>query len=219
MNAELTPTCSLLTRPFWIFDLDGTLTRPIHDFIAIRRQLGIPSESGILEYIETQPLPRRQRLDAELGRIERALAHRTEANEGVVALLEALKARGTRLAILTRNRSDCVTITLERLGVGHLFETDCLLGCEDAPPKPDPAGIHQLLAHWSADPQQCLIVGDYRFDLEAGTRAGIGRVHFQDDPERHWPQLTDLKITHFDQLTRVLSILPPLPAEPASPAP
>ncbi|WP_207062173.1 HAD family hydrolase [Motiliproteus sp. SC1-56] len=219
MSSDTFSAAALLARPYWIFDLDGTLTRPVHDFVAIRRQLGVPSDEGILEYIQAQPAPRRKALSGALDAIERDLARRSEANEGVLALLEVLEQRGVELAILTRNRRAAVEITLHRLGVHHLFAPACILACDDAPPKPDPAGIHRLLAYWQAPPQQCLIIGDYCFDLEAGVRAGIGTVHFQDDPARHWPELTDLRINHFKELTRILRTLEPLPARPRNRVP
>jgi phosphoglycolate phosphatase-like HAD superfamily hydrolase len=44
---------------------------------------------------------------------------------------------------------------------------------EDAPPKPDPAGLHAIRARWDAATDDVLYVGDYLFDLEAGRNAGI----------------------------------------------
>ena len=35
-------------RTFWVFDLDGTLTVPVHDFAAIKRELGLDPEVDIL---------------------------------------------------------------------------------------------------------------------------------------------------------------------------
>ena len=45
---------NLLDRPFWVFDLDGTLTEPILDFPAIKRALGLPIDRGILEEIQNR---------------------------------------------------------------------------------------------------------------------------------------------------------------------
>ncbi|HIN00314.1 MAG TPA: HAD family hydrolase, partial [Deltaproteobacteria bacterium] len=38
---------TLLQRKYWIFDLDGTLTVAVHDFNAIRNELGIPAGQPI----------------------------------------------------------------------------------------------------------------------------------------------------------------------------
>ncbi|MBP42781.1 MAG: HAD family hydrolase, partial [Deltaproteobacteria bacterium] len=40
---------SLLKRKHWIFDLDGTLTVAVHDFDAIRKELGIPAGLPIIK--------------------------------------------------------------------------------------------------------------------------------------------------------------------------
>ena len=53
----------------WIFDLDGTLTVAQHDFPAIRRELGIPADADILEYLGTLPIAERQRLNQQLDRL------------------------------------------------------------------------------------------------------------------------------------------------------
>ena len=35
-------------RTHWLFDMDGTLTVPVHDFVALRRRLGAPEGGDIL---------------------------------------------------------------------------------------------------------------------------------------------------------------------------
>ena len=39
----------------WIFDMDGTLTIPQHDFASIRQRLGIPVGEDILAHIDGRP--------------------------------------------------------------------------------------------------------------------------------------------------------------------
>ena len=43
----------LKNRHCWIFDLDGTLTLPVHDFAFIRPELAIPDGSDILGHLDT----------------------------------------------------------------------------------------------------------------------------------------------------------------------
>ena len=40
---------------YWIFDMDGTLTIPQHDFDEVCKRLDIPAGSQILEYIQSLP--------------------------------------------------------------------------------------------------------------------------------------------------------------------
>ena len=46
---------NLLKRKHWVFDLDGTITRPIFDFPTIKRRLGLPPDKGILEVLKDMP--------------------------------------------------------------------------------------------------------------------------------------------------------------------
>lgn len=39
----------------WVFDMDGTLTRAVHDFPAIRRALDIPEQDDILLHLAALP--------------------------------------------------------------------------------------------------------------------------------------------------------------------
>lgn len=186
---------------YWVFDLDGTITKPIHDFAEIRRQLAIPADQDILAYIAGQPEHERVRLDAELSVIEEALARKSQANPGAKVFLQQLAEAGVTLGILTRNQRHCVDITLEAIGCDGFFPPEVIVASGNAPPKPDPAGIHHLLTLWQADIEQTLIVGDFRFDLEAGRAAGIATVHFAPEGEALWPELTDLRVSSFQQLT------------------
>nr|WP_246480196.1 HAD family hydrolase [Motiliproteus sediminis] len=191
---------AILTRRHWIFDLDGTLTQPLHDFAAIRGKLGVPANRGILEFIDAQSAPERDSLNQRLTEIERDVAERAEPNPGAVELLHALAQRQMRLGIFTRNRRECVEITLKRLGVCALFPATTIVACEDGEPKPHPQGVARLLAGWSSAPEDALIVGDFRYDLEAGRAAGIATVLLDSSAERRWPALTDLQVVSLDQL-------------------
>ena len=71
----------------WIFDLDGTLTVAQHDFAAIRRELGVPAEADILEYLATLPSAERQRLNRQLDAIELRLAQEVAPAPGAAELI------------------------------------------------------------------------------------------------------------------------------------
>ncbi|MEH6812522.1 MAG: HAD family hydrolase [Motiliproteus sp.] len=191
---------NLLLRQHWVFDLDGTLTQPIHDFPDIRRQLGVPEGIGILEYIDQQPTPQKIILNRQLDKIETELAWQASANPGTVELLFALQQRGCKLGILTRNQRNCVDIVLQRIGVAQLFENQAIIACEDAPPKPDPEGIRRIMDFWCVGPNECVMVGDYLYDLQVGRAAGTATVHYAADRTERWPQLTDWVISELLEL-------------------
>jgi phosphoglycolate phosphatase-like HAD superfamily hydrolase len=105
----------------WVFDMDGTLTVAAHDFAAIRRALAIPAEDDILQHLAALPAEEGAAKHAWLLEHERELALASRAAPGAVALVRALKARGCRLGILTRNARELAFVTLEAIGIADCF--------------------------------------------------------------------------------------------------
>lgn len=155
-----------------IFDLDGTLVDSALDFDAMRAEMGLPPKQPILESLDKMPEAEALRCRDILARHEWAGAERAVLMPGAAQFLQALEPLGLHRALLTRNSRAIVERTLARLGL----EFEYIVAREDAPAKPDPTAIHQICATWQLAPQQVAIVGDYRFDLEAGRRAGIRTV-------------------------------------------
>lgn len=195
-----------------LFDLDGTLAETNIDFAKLREAtLQLIAEYGV----DTQPL---QSLDV-LGAVERAVgqlcavgrpqeaeelrkrAHaRLQAMEmafcssprpvpGVYDLLNALRARGTRIGIITRNDRQVSLRTLEHLRIPF----DLLVSRDDVQKvKPHPQHILIALQEWQLAPERCVVVGDYWMDVEAGRAAGcrtvgIWRRDVPINPFRHHP--------------------------------
>lgn len=183
---------NLFLRRHWIFDLDGTLTLPVHDFAAIRSELGIPAESDILGWLEALPPETGRPLLRRLDEIETELAENVEPAPGAISLLHSLHARGYPLGILTRNLQSIAQRCLTALGVADFFPPRCIVGRQEARPKPDPDGIFYLLTHWNAQSSDSLIVGDYRYDLLAGRAADIATIHVDPTGEYAWPESSDL---------------------------
>ncbi|MEZ2744319.1 HAD family hydrolase [Halopseudomonas bauzanensis] len=176
----------------WIFDLDGTLTVAQHDFPAIRRELGIPADEDILTHLGRLPIAERQRLNDQLNAIELRLAADVAPAPGAAELIRALHAGGQRLGILTRNLRTVAMTSLERIGVLDCFAPEHIIGRDEAPPKPAPDGIHRLLVDWQLSEAEAVMVGDFRFDLEAGRAAGCRTcLVFHDNA---WPEMTDLHV-------------------------
>lgn len=170
--------------------MDGTLTVAVHDFPAIRRALEIGVDEDILAHIAALPTEQAEAKRAWLLEHERTLAHASTPAPGAVELVRELARRGCRLGVLTRNLHELALVTLEAIGVADCFHPDDVLGREDAPPKPDPAGLLQLAARWQAPPGAIAMVGDFAYDLACARAAGATAVlvNLPGDP---WPELTD----------------------------
>ncbi len=181
----------------WIFDLDGTLTIAQHDFDAIRRELGVPEGTLILEYIAQCPADRARALERQLREIEHDLAEQSLAAEGAVELVEMLLEADADLGILTRNTRQNAMTSLASVGLGHCFVPENIVGRDESPPKPAPDGIHFLLERWQASRERSAMVGDFRFDLEAGRAAEVLTIHVSHPDAEQWPEITDHR---FDSL-------------------
>lgn len=191
----------ILARRCWIFDLDGTLTVPVHDFPAIRVALGMTdADPDILRFIASLSAAEAAAKQALLMEIEYALAAKTSASPGAIELLERLQRRGTKVGILTRNTREIALHTLGMIGLGSYFSPGTILGREEAVPKPHPEGIEKLLSVWGSAPQEAVMVGDYLFDLQVGRAAGTATIHVDQSGSFRWPELADLAVLTLEEL-------------------
>ncbi|TPV95424.1 MAG: HAD family hydrolase [Myxococcales bacterium FL481] len=175
-----------------VFDLDGTLTVAVHDFAAMKRALDLPPELPILEALAGLDPPERRARRARLDAIEAEIAGRGQAAPGARELLEHLRGGSRRVGIVTRNTKPNAALTLRAAGLDGYFDEADIVGRDEVPAKPAPDGIHYLLRRWSAQPADAMMVGDYRFDLEAGRAAGVMTVLVRAGPAPDWGRGADV---------------------------
>ena len=191
----------MLDYRHWIFDMDGTLTVAAHDFEAIRVELGLPAGVPILEAIARLSGADQRSAYRRLSAIELAIAHESRAQVGAHGLLSALSARGVQLGVLTRNSTEVAMITLEVAGLASFFSARCVLGRDRCAPKPDPAGVRQLLDLWNARADDAVLVGDFVFDLQAARNAALAQaIYFDHDRSGRFADAADLTVTSLDEL-------------------
>ena len=194
----------LLKRKYWIFDLDGTLTIAVHDFNAIREELGIPEGQPIIKTLESLPLKESRNKKKKLQEIEEKLALKATPAPGVEKLLETLNSQNYFFGILTLNTRENAWITLKALGLSEYFTKESVIGRWCAEPKPSPNGIKKLLNHWNVYANDALIVGDYLYDLQVGRAAEIATVHVDPSGNFEWPELADISVCSLNELTEML---------------
>ena len=194
----------LLKRKYWIFDLDGTLTIAVHDFNAIREELGIPEGQPIVKTLESLPLKESRNKKKKLQEIEEELALNASPAPGVEKLLETLNSQNYFFGILTLNTRENAWITLKALGLSEYFTMKSVIGRWCAEPKPSPNGIKKLLNHWNVYANEALIVGDYLYDLQVGRAAEIATVHVDPSGNFEWPELADISVCSLNELTEML---------------
>ena len=190
----------LRQRQCWVFDMDGTLTLGIHDFEAIRVELGLPIGEPILESLvkleQTDPAAAAEK-HQRLGEIELEIAQQSSVQTGAGELLEWLKSRQVPMGVLTRNSKPVAYETLKACNLLDFFEPDHILSRDCCPPKPQPDGILKLLGLWGKQPSEAVMVGDYHFDLEAGRNAGTATVYIDPTGEFPWGAQADHSVSDF----------------------
>ena len=175
-----------------IFDLDGTLLDTIQDLTNagnwVCRRNGWPEYSA--EEFKTMVghgIPNLvRRFSPEKSRSPLLLANtlaqfsayygahnmdETRPYDGIPALLERLGRRGVTLAVYS-NKADgfCREIVEHYFpGVFHLVRGQV----KGVPVKPDPTGIHALLADLAVRPEETLFVGDSGVDMQTAHNGGL----------------------------------------------
>jgi HAD superfamily hydrolase (TIGR01549 family) len=175
-----------------LFDMDGTLTEPMLDFDAIKRDMGI-GDRPILETLPMLDPEHRVRAADALRRHEDHAAENSRLNPGCAELLEWLASRGVGIALVTRNTRRS-TDTVMRL---HALPFDILVTRDDCVYKPNPAPLRLACQRLSIAPTDAWMVGDGSHDVQAGLAAGMRTVWIshgrqRDFPEEPWRVARDL---------------------------
>ena len=140
-----------------IFDLDGTLVDSRLDFDAMRHEMGLPAGVPILEGLANIPDGQvRDRMLEVLRTHELRGADESVLFEGVLEFLSHVNHVGISTAVLTRNSRETTERTLNRWGLSF----SQIVTREDAPPKPDPAGVRLIARRWGLPTHQIIVIGD-----------------------------------------------------------
>jgi len=179
--------------PAAMFDLDGTLLDTLDDLAdSMNRALeamGFPPHpvdayryivgSGVRE-MARRSLPEDARDDetidalAELKQQEytRNWADKTRPYDGVPEMLDALRAGGIRMAVLSNKPDGFTRLAVEKLLPDWDF--DVVRGAADGTPhKPDPTSALEIVEAFGLQPADVFYVGDTDVDMQTAVRAGM----------------------------------------------
>ncbi len=154
-----------------VFDLDGTLVASPYDWPAIRRALGVRGGS-LLDELEARDPADRLSGRARLEAFEAEATARAQIITGAREVLEALRRRGLGLALVTNNSEVNTRTLIERFDLRF----DVVLTRDSGLWKPSGRSVQEALRRVGCLPEEAMMVGDTRWDLEAARRAGCAVV-------------------------------------------
>ncbi len=172
-----------------ILDLDGTLVDSLDDLAAsvnhALRAVGLP-ERGVAEIrtfvgegarvlVERSVAPHADRLEPALAawwaHYEAHCLDATRLYPGVRALLDG----ATRVLAVHTNKPGALARKI-LAGLGVLERFAAVIGGDEAPRKPDPAGVHAIRGRVGASPEDTVFVGDSAVDVATARAAGVPGV-------------------------------------------
>ncbi|HPD14814.1 MAG TPA: HAD family hydrolase [Planctomycetota bacterium] len=179
-----------------LFDLDGTLLDTLEDLAdstnAALMQLGFPPHpldayryfvgDGVTNLI-LRTLPEAHRDEPTVARAVDLMrriygehwADKTRPYPGIPELLDALAARGVKMAVLSNKPHESTLLCVARLLPRWRF--DAVIGQSKAvPPKPDLAGVRTIIAQLGVPAEQFLYLGDTNTDMQTANAAGMFAV-------------------------------------------
>jgi HAD superfamily hydrolase (TIGR01509 family) len=198
------PDPTLIQPRAILFDMDGTLTRPVLDFDAIRRDMGIGS-GPILESIKKMTPADRAVAEQILFQHEDRAAEESELNDGCRELLRWVDQAGLCSALITRNTRRSVETVFRR----HGLHFDVCITREDGKYKPDPAPLLLACERLKVAPTDAWMVGDGYHDIEAGLAAGMATIWISHCSERSFLAVPTFVVSDLLQLTELLRMMKP----------
>ena len=174
-----------------IFDLDGTLVNSLEDLASSTnyalKQFGFKTHKteaykyfvgdGIPKLIE-RALPkninaqniRLEVLDCFLKHYRVHYADKTTVYEGIRELLNDLKRKSIKLAIISNKAQEMASTVVNKL---FNNEFEIVYGKQEGyPAKPDAKLTLKLISELEVEPQECLFVGDSGMDMATAKNAG-----------------------------------------------
>lgn len=176
-----------------LFDLDGTLLDTLEDLAdSMNRTLkrhGLP-EHPVDAYryfvgdgarnLTIRALPEEERTEPTIHKLLSEFRAdygenwrvKTRPYPGIPAMLDALQAKGIKLAVVS-NKPDADTRRCVESLLPHCRFDHILGQREGVPLKPDPTAALEVTRKLKVAPPACLFLGDTRMDIETALAAGM----------------------------------------------
>ena len=178
-----------------IFDLDGTLVDSLGDLADAcnngLKKMGYPVHElekyryfvgdGVLKLVE-RILPEDKRSEENISALKAEFdsyynvhyADKTHPYDGIVSLLDALSAKGVKLAVAS-NKPDEFTKSVVKVFFEGKF--DMVLGkCPDTEKKPAPDILLKIMDALDVSADETVMIGDTNVDIRTAKNAGVSSI-------------------------------------------
>jgi HAD superfamily hydrolase (TIGR01549 family) len=152
------------------------------DFARIRAEMQLPAGAPILETMATLGDARRIECERILIRHEARAAADSSLNPGCRDLLRFIDSRGLAPAVITRNSRATVAAFEMRHGIRFAVS----IARDECAFKPDPAPLVLACERLGVMPADAWMIGDGRYDIEAGLGAGMRTVWLSHGRQREF---------------------------------
>jgi len=157
-----------------IFDMDGTLTMPVIDFVEMRRRCGVLT-GDLLDTIAGWPADKQHAAHKAIQEVEEEALVRMQLMPGLLELCSFLGSQNLPRGLVTRN----VDTSVKYFHDNHFTLTPFwpALSRDFKPYKPNPGALLHICQQWSILPQEAIMIGDSaKDDVVAGNRAGMDTI-------------------------------------------
>lgn len=172
----------------FLLDWDGVLADTKLDFAEIRARYYGGRRAMLLEEAGTLTEDARASMIKDLSELEMSGAEKATPVPGALELLDWLAVTGIPFAVVSRNSIDSIKLAAEKAGISlpaHVFGRD-----NSEYLKPDPQALAGAASVIGARVRDCVLVGDFLYDLQGARRSGMRAVLVQ-RPEHDWHSWCD----------------------------
>lgn len=191
--------------PFWhpsasrgfILDWDGVIADTRLDFSGLRERYYGGRRAMLLEDASTLTPEKNGSFMKELRDLEIEGAKNAKPVPGAFELIDWLRSRNIPYTIVSRNCRESIELAADNMGLElpeKVWSRD-----DQKKVKPHPRSLAEAAGSIGLEPRDCMLVGDFLYDLQGARRAGMRAVLVQRE-EPDWaawsdavyPKMTDL---------------------------
>jgi HAD superfamily hydrolase (TIGR01549 family) len=151
--------------------MDGTLFDVPYDWQRIRNELETRGKP-ILAHLQSLEEPERTAKWKKLEKLEHEATLKARLKKGIPELLDYLTRIGVKQALVTNNTKKNVIFLLKKFRL----DFDYILTRESGLWKPSGRPFVTVLEWFDLRKDECCVIGDSHFDVQAAAEAGIAHV-------------------------------------------